>query len=591
MAIVIPSDLRFLIGFRFAELIPFEANTVSLATILPPLFRLAVLEGSDSQRAKEDSGDIHRSVEALLENNRLKGFDSPQGRRLLERIVQTSLVRTVKQQKTGSLQIDGLVPYSLASFKVAFPTNQAGFRQVDRLLYDMLLTQWDGDKKKVSKFIEHVFGEGVMIKGAPEPTATRLPGEHPELDVMTELSLAFLDGFKGVTPKRSSRSYVAAKPLPQFQAGFGKDLYRFLWSYSRRMPKQLLIDQTITLIAFELTVMTAKLFHTIPPWTTPAGRAETKDTTDEESLPLELYVDWTGDPRHLSRSMAVNCLRRDIASIGPFIRAVLELRYLHVVVTGLKSDKAFRTRIVEFLGEQPNQDTHQFIERLLDLTAHPDIEPEMRREARGHLRAIRDANSSKQGSEDDDADPNRPETEADALINEMDRRNLGPVEQVQELLFAVQNGKIQSNILQWIRDVGGVGTAHGFISGGVNRKTWAYAPSNDVLTMLVQLCAVDYQRWNPLKNDRPERFGLGDFLEWLDRRFGIIVDRPPRDLGFDGPEHIAAARENLQALLARLRQMGMFEIQSDDFSVQQITPPFVDSEVTSHGQHADWMMR
>ena len=39
-------------------------------------------------------------------------------------------------------------------------------------------------------------------------------------------------------------------------------------------------------------------------------------------------------------------------------------------------------------------------------------------------------------------------------------------------------------------------------------------------------------------------------------------------------EDAAAARDNLRAMLARLRQMGLFSDASDDFTVQRIHPPY-----------------
>src|SRR4051812_10361348 len=97
MAIVLPKDKRFLIGFRFPELIPFELNDVSLEAILAPIFRYAILEGRESTKGKiEDIGNVDKSVDALLTNPRLEGFEGTYGRRLAERVVLSSLVRTTR---------------------------------------------------------------------------------------------------------------------------------------------------------------------------------------------------------------------------------------------------------------------------------------------------------------------------------------------------------------------------------------------------------------------------------------------------------------------------------------------------------------
>ena len=59
-------------------------------------------------------------------------------------------------------------------------------------------------------------------------------------------------------------------------------------------------------------------------------------------------------------------------------------------------------------------------------------------------------------------------------------------------------------------------------------------------------------------------------MKFLEERFGVIVGRPPVE--FQGAEYTAAARDNLRAMLLRLRQMGIFRDLSDDFTVQRLQP-------------------
>jgi len=71
-------------------------------------------------------------------------------------------------------------------------------------------------------------------------------------------------------------------------------------------------------------------------------------------------------------------------------------------------------------------------------------------------------------------------------------------------------------------------------------------------------------------------------LRFLEERYGIIVDRPPA--GIQGAEYSAAARDNLRAMLSRLRQMGIFTDLSDDFTVQRLRPPYGNSMMTGEEQ-------
>jgi hypothetical protein len=60
-------------------------------------------------------------------------------------------------------------------------------------------------------------------------------------------------------------------------------------------------------------------------------------------------------------------------------------------------------------------------------------------------------------------------------------------------------------------------------------------------------------------------------LACLERRYGVLVDRPPSFL--DSSQNRAAGKANLEALKRRLRQMGFFSALSDDFTAQYLRLP------------------
>ncbi len=572
MPITLPKEF---IGFRHPKTVPFELNNVNLDTLLPPIFRLAILEGRDSSRANSDNENVETSVQRLTTSDRLIGFEGTASVKLLDKIVRSSLIRTVRARKTSAPEIDGLIPYSIASFKAGFPTNQAGFRQVDRFLYHLLLSKWDNNADEVHKFLVSVFGEGVVVQGYPSPDVRRAPGSHPSIDVMTELSIAYIDVFDPVTPKRSAKQYLPANPLPNFGTLFARDLYRFLWSYKDRVPTALLVEQIITLIAFELTVFTVKLMHALPELCTHPEQLPMAMKEDSDPLsPPEIYVDMTGNHRSLSRTMASGCIRRDLAQIDPFMRSVFLLRYLDYAVGQLKGDPTMSTLIGKHLK---GKDTPGYLQALLLLEQEPNLKSRFDGLVLTHRQSIISVNRSQQYEDPYD----EPASDAQRLLDAMREEGKTPIEQIQELLYSAQAAKTRSNISGWFTSVGGFRKPYGLINGHTDRRSWTFAPTNELLSVLVQMRAVDYPRWNPTSGARPKPFGLQGFLEWLELRFGIIIDRPPSDLGFDSPEHMAAARDNLQAMLRRLRQMGIFADQSDDFSVQQLSPPFLELDKTT----------
>ena len=138
-----------------------------------------------------------------------------------------------------------------------------------------------------------------------------------------------------------------------------------------------------------------------------------------------------------------------------------------------------------------------------------------------------------------------------------------------------QEAQTIGNYIKWFRAVGGLTKPYGLLEGNLRgRQSWRYAPSNDLLAVLVQLAAV---RTTQASDPQPIR--LRDFLAFLADRFGILVDRPPEP--FVGAEYTAAARDNLRAMLRRLRQMGIFSDLSDDFTVQSLTPPYAKASTSA----------
>jgi hypothetical protein len=579
MATIIPKKLK---GFRLPEVIPFELNGLALETLMVPVFRLAVLEGRDSSRATEDQASIDRAVQAFVQHPRLHGFNTPSGRRAINHITRSSLIHITRKQSSKELQINGLLPYSIASFNAGFPSNQAGFRQVDRFIYHLLLSHSKNNRAETSQLLSRIFGPGLDIKGYPEPSVSRIPGDNPDTDVITELSINLVDVFDDVRPQREAKPYTPARPLPDFQDQFGSDVYRYLHTYHHRLPTPVLIEQVTTLIAFELTIFTLKLVQRINELDEQmTGELNFTEVPRDTPATPSIYVDFTNDTRNLSRGMATSCLRRDFLDLDPFMRAIFRFRYLHGVVRELRKEAEFRSKIDKHIGVPGEIDTPKLLFGLLELRHDDDIWREIRSEARGDLREILKTNRAELSDDEDEATP-RVVTDVERLINELIAQDVSPFDQLCEVLYQAQSSQPRSNISGWMRSVGGVGHPWGIVHGPSDRRSWAYAPGNDLLSVLIQLCAIDHPKWNPQKGSAPRSFAIHGFLHWLDERFGIVVDRPPDNLGFESPEHHQAARENLGEMLRRLRQMGMFEDRSDDFSVQRITPPF-SADPVPHG--------
>ncbi|MHB8600360.1 MAG: hypothetical protein ACYDER_26570 [Ktedonobacteraceae bacterium] len=297
--------------------------------------------------------------------------------------------------------------------------------------------------------------------------------------------------------------------------------------------------------------------------------------TETQNFPSpELYIDFTGRSSSLSQEMAKACVRRDIEAYQQFFSSNLLLRQLSRYVDSLRRNNRWRGDIDKVL--QGNLSGPLYLQGLLLLQNHAVIGSQIDASARQDEDKIRLENTHAEDENDD--------LELSGLNNIADMGNTD-VERVVALLRESQLRQTLTKYVRWFREVGGMSRSYGILNGTLrSRQSWVYAPSNDLLSVLVQLAAA---RIPPpelqSKNAKGVRIiRLQEFLTFLQERFGILVDCPPSQ--FEGAEYTAAARENLQAMLQRLRQMGIFRDLSDDFTVQRLHPPYAGAYLEKVGE-------
>jgi hypothetical protein len=554
MKIKLPADLK---GIKFSQVLTIEMNSFDIDIFLPSLFYTILSQGRGRARLPNDPRKIKHYVNTLAERPEVEGFTGDAGRRVLERLVRTTLITT---GSVGRSQIDeqitSIVPYSLLSHKPGFPTGRYQ-RGVDTFIYQMLREQL-GDKY-LREFVESVFGRGVIIGKLAE-----LGGSYDgttELDTLTRLSVTFLNCFETARPG-ISREKDILNSCPGIAYEFATDLLRYLQAFRSTMPTQAFTHYLLVLINFELFNYTLKLVHainqlvhdptTLPPAMCPA----------EISGP-SLYVDFTGQMTGRSQEMAKACVARDIEAYQQFFYSNLLLRQLHHYAEGLKKNAKRKSEVEKIL--RPSLSAPEYLQRLLHLQDNPLLS--------AHIDAAASLDEDRiyeENTHEEDADNPEALDWLRAIADAADSN----VERVVQLLAEGQRSDALSKYVTWYWSVGGLKKPQGILRGTLKgRKSWRYAPTNDLLAVLVQIAAARYSV--PAAPGEPEQvqpLRLQTFLQFLEERFGIIVDRPPAP--FEGAEYVAAARENLRAMLSRLRQMGIFRDLSDDFTVQRLHPPY-----------------
>lgn len=562
MKIRLPKDLT---GVKYPRLLTIDMNDFDIDLFLPSLFFTILSQGKGKARQSNDPTHIQRYIDTLAHNPTLEGFADKAGRKVLERLVRTTLIKTsgVGRANKGE-QISTIVPYTLLAHKPGFPLKTSRNRAADSFLYHILRSKLHKADDELLAAMKLIFGHGVIINKMPD-----LGGGYDgktELDTLTRLSVAFLDGFQNTRPGLT-REQSNAPACPALADMIAEDVLRFLFTYYQRMPTQAFTYHFLALINFELFTYTLKLVYGInqlvtDPTILPVAMEETLKLS-----PPQLYLDFTNEVRERSHEMAKACVRRDVEAYQQFLPAILHLRLLDTYAEQLRRDTKRKAKINALLGEQT--EVPLYLQRLLLLQDDPSINTSIQARAQTDEERIREENRYIEDTKKEKDEDPLEDAEALAWLDEVTASAETDIERVVLLLAEAQKSDGLTHFIRWYWGTGGLKKPHGVLRGTPkSRPSWRYAPSNDLLAVLVQVAAA---RLSPPNELRPIR--LSEFLDFLEQRFGILIDRPPDT--FQGAEYAAAARDNLRAMLDRLRQMGIFRDLSDDFTVQRLHPPYM----------------
>ncbi len=578
MKIIIPKEMR---GVSFPKVLTVELNDFDIDRLLPALFLKVLGGGRMRGRNKNDPTKIHAYVDHLAEHPAVQGFDDSEGIRLLEKLVRTALITIggVGRSRQQGEQIMSIVPYTLLAYKPGFPRESSRHRNVDTFLYHTLRRVQGADEPLQTVF-KRVFGKGITVGPMPELDA-RYDGTT-ELDTLSRLSAAFVDGFNPIgvvtAGKKDEVTPPVLSPCAELADQVARDLLGYLLTFYRRMPPQALTHYLLGLINLELFTYTLKTIYAINALVHHPDPLPPAMHSPYEPSPPHLYLDFTGKPGSLSQEMANECVRRDIEAYQHFLTSNLLLRQLDKYVEELLEAPELQDVLETVIPTKKEGAT--YLQGLLLLRDHSEIGRDLRSRAIQDETAIRKA-TIQELFEDSNKNGDA-KNEASAFMNDVAGSAITSVDRVVAFLVEAQHQQVMKNYIGWYRSTGGLLKSHGLLAGNVKgRKSWRYAPRNDLLAVLVQLAVVRERSKNQGTTPQQNTIRLQDFLHFLEWRFGILVDRPPAP--FHGADYAAAARENLQAMLRRLRQMGIFRDLSDDFTVQRLHAPYMNSVARERG--------
>lgn len=553
---IIPKALR---GYGFDRLIGVELNDFDVERLLPSLFYITVTRGRQVARRVNSEKNLTQYVDALSQHARMRGFSSPAGKRLLDRWVRSTVVQMGGLGRSRrEEQIEYIQPLTLLTYKSGFPAKISRQRRVHQFLYSLFLralTTNDPNQRPeaaLGGLFAAAFGRGVVIGDAPKYDG-QYAGSEP-VDIHTLLCLNFLDGLQPC-PASNKEGSRADPALPRIATQLATDLLSFLAVCHREMPLLSLTRSLMALINCWLFVYTLKLAYAtnhlvstseLPPAT----------TNDDVATPPEIYLDLTGERGGASDRLAQMCVETHLEEMRAFYQSIMLLRTIDRFLDALPPQAA-NPKVLRALS------TPAYLQSLINLRGNIHVEAR----ALADIQTIRAETVASAGS---------PE-EATEIEAEFDRLTAsagdsGALGVLVRLLAAAQESNGVAAIIAWFWNTGGIRKPYGLLSGNLRgNRRWRYVMGDDLLAVLVRLSLIEVRDGHVERPSTSDRIGLSDFLAFLERRFGFVIDRPPQAL--DSAATRSAARDNLEALKRRLRLMGLFEALSDDFNAQFLRLP------------------
>jgi hypothetical protein len=546
MSLALPKDLRSL---AYPELTLVDLNDTDVDRMLPHIYELAVKQGRLA-RSKTDATAYERYFRALVQHNQLSGFSDGRGQTVLDGWLRASVVQMGRAGRTrATAQMDHVRPLTIASYRAGLP-NRTRHRRADELVHRLMIAELarrmgHGEPastpsvapKLRERFVEAV-GHGVSFSDPPAWTPTY--DSSPDVDITALLSLYFLEGFEEANAlAREQRRFEP--PVPAATSALAADLLDFLLAYGGTIPPAAFATHFSALVAlrlFQLPLRTAiAARHLIS-----TGKLSPDMARDDAPNPLEQYCDFTGVRGSMSDELAKACVQRDLDILRGLFPDRLLLRSLSEATSMLGPESQ---GVILLPAPQ----------RMAAIIARKD-HPLVQAYCVMALRTIENENSQQgEGSE------------AAEFLLAVSRSNRGPAERLTDVLVEGLRKRGYENQARWFWSTGGIQKEYGILDGAFNaRLSWRYAPRDALVTALL---SVAFVRADGART-RSE-MSIAELLQIFERRFGLLVDRPPGTM--DSAEARAAAADNLDAFKRRLQLLGAFDSLSDDFSAQQVRNP------------------
>jgi len=562
-------------AFKMNALFLIEANNVDIEEAISRLFVFlrtngrAITQTHNKTVFQADTPDAETPMAVVraiaAENgNKLQGIDDGDRQALIASWLEEHFALLSRKGKTrgGPYRMSGLRPLHFNVIKLFNPQVRSQDRFLGEFLFNVLRDEpvlYTNSDSLLKKF----FGLGVQFYGdndlrIDETKLTELAREN-RLDIELLFLLRLTEPFPVDKCSLRKEDHVAPYSFlcPEQIELLRKDL-QLLFLYKEHVPRRELINYMTTLMVFHTALyffQTVKIANhavangKLPParGTVPApGEGRTHVPFD-----LNLFCDLTSGHDDVVKSLAETCYNDLFKEVEGYFRSGYYLKKLEEFATPSLDPK------------QREQTGRDYIQLLLDgFRKHPDLD--------GYF--TRDIYQVIEASKDDEGEDNTLNSDIQRLVDVAKQRKLNKLETFVEILLHLQYGNLRDKHRKLIGGLCRIEQESGFLTGKGRAKR-RFVLGNELLEVLIQL-AVLHRRDNDSKFEtRP--VPIREFVDWLARRYGLLVDQ--LSLNDDRAESESVNRAlatNYDALKTRLRQLGFFTDLADASNSQVIAPRF-----------------
>ena len=391
-------------------------------------------------------------------------------------------------------------------------------------------------------------GFGIALGPMPHIDPYYDDANSPQIDVNELLQLRFLEVFERGSDTASDLD-KRTEAIPSAIEPIGIDLISLFEKFGATGEKWAapeLVASATALISYRMFQLPLVLAKACEATLIKGDKAQDGDQTRFE--PFEIYCDLTQDPSGLSRGLAKKCVSRDLEAVRRFFIDRVTLRTL-------SEASLLVDQYEKIMAMQPNE----ALKSLGAIQGSPEIEIACRAKYIEIKKQILEVPENVDYAE---------------YFQALEAQAISWLEKLVDVQVTAQNEQAMMQQVKWFWSTGGLRSggkagrqSYALLQGNGHRPNWAYAPSDELLTVLLTMVFVDDDLDQPMASALP----LGEVLSRLHERFGILISQPPQ--GMDSAENRLATSENLIAFMNKLRQLGCYRGLTDDLNAQYVERP------------------